>query len=240
MLDVFICDKDINVTALLRNLIQKSTDDVRIVIKNSSMELLRFIEINDRIPDVLIMDIGNEESNSIDVVKSLQKIHPWIRVIYITDFICFATAIFETEPSYFLTKPLQETEMLRAIEKVFNRAKAEKKNSVLIKRNGAEIRLYHNDILYAESHGRQIFIHSIDGGIDVIYEKIDILHNQLGASFVRSHKSFLINMKYIKKRINKEFFLTNGIVLPISKPNLKEASSRFVAYCGDIREQNNI
>ncbi len=241
MIDVFICDEDTAVAENLKNLIPEHSDyDVRVVTKRNEAELLGLIEINERIPDVLIMDIRPGERTGIDVVKSLQRLYPEIKVIYITGFINFATAIFETEPSGFLLKPIKEEQFLYIMEKVFGQVNKEKKNSILIKRNGTEVRLYRSDIVYVESHGRQVFIHNADGGVDVIYEKIDVLQEQLGASFVRSHKSFLINMKYIVRRINKEFFLANGIVLPISKPKLKEVSSRFVAFLGDIDEQNDM
>lgn len=237
MLDVFICDEDTGVTEYLKNLLLDNADDnIRVVTKHNSAELLAMIEINERIPDVLVMDIRLEKNNGIETVKLLQRLYPKIKVIYITGFVKFATAIFETEPSGFLLKPINDTEFLQITKKVFDRVRDEKKNSILIKRNGSEVRLYRSDIVYAESHGRQVFIHNASGGIDVIYEKIDDLHKQLGASFVRSHKSYLINMKYIVRRINKEFYLSNGIVLPISKPNLKEATSRFIAFLGDIEE----
>lgn len=237
MLDVFICDEDTGVTEYLKNLLLDNADDnIRVVTKHNSAELLAMIEINERIPDVLVMDIRLEKNNGIETVKLLQRLYPKIKVIYITGFVKYATAIFETEPSGFLLKPIKDTEFLQITKKVFDRVRDEKKNSILIKRNGSEVRLYRSDIVYAESHGRQVFIHNASGGIDVIYEKIDDLHKQLGASFVRSHKSYLINMKYIVRRINKEFYLSNGIVLPISKPNLKEATSRFIAFLGDIEE----
>lgn len=241
MLDVFICDEDAAVAEHLKKLVSGYAEyDTKVVITSNEAELLGLVEINERIPDVLIMDIRPGEKNGIDTVKLLQQHYPEIKVIYITGFINFATAIFETEPSGFLTKPLKEEEFLHILEKVSGQVRKKKENSILIRRNGTEIRLFRSDIVYAESRGRQVFIHNADGGVDVIYEKIDVLQEQLGASFVRSHKSFLINMKYIVRRTNKEFFLTNGIVLPISKPNLKDASARFVAFFGDICEQEDM
>ena len=62
---------------------------------------------------------------------------------------------------------------------------------------------------------------------------MDAMQERLGASFIRSHKSFLINMKYITERTNKEFYLLDGKALPISKPNLKDAKIKFVSYLGE-------
>ena len=87
--------------------------------------------------------------------------------------------------------------------------------------------------MYLESQGRKLVIYLADGKKIEIYEKMDAIHEQLGGSFIRSHKSFLINMKYITERTNKEFYLSDGKVLPISKPNLKEAKIKFISYLGE-------
>ena len=123
--------------------------------------------------------------------------------------------------------------MIVAIEKVSKEIEFENNDSFIIKTNGSEMKLYRREILYVESQGRKLNLHTISGKRTEIYEKMDAIQEVLGATFVRSHKSYLINMKYIIERTNQEFCLTNGEVLPISKPNLKEAKMKFISYLGD-------
>lgn len=234
MFEIFVCDDDINITEFLKFFIMKHFgDDYRVVTMNRCQELIGMIEMNERVPDILIMDINLKDGNGIETVKHLQELHPKLKVIYLTGIINYATAIFETNPAYFLVKPINENNLSDAITKVSKEIEFEKSDSIVIKTNGSEIILYRKEIMYVESQGRKLVLYMADGKKNEIYEKMDIIQEQLGAAFIRSHKSFLINMKYITERTNKEFYLSDGKVLPISKPNLKDAKIKFISYLGE-------
>ena len=233
MIDIFTCDDDRTITEYLKFFIMKHFgEEYRVITMNSCQELIGMIEMNERVPDILIMDVNLKDGNGIETVKEIQQLHPKLKVIYLTGIIDYATSIFETNPAYFLVKPINENKLCDAIEKVTKEIELDKSDSIVIKMNGSEVVLYRSDILYVESQGRKLILHMKDDTKTEIYEKMDILQETLGSSFIRSHKSFLINMKYIIERTNKEFCLSNGTVLPISKPNLKDAKIRFISYLG--------
>lgn len=234
MFEIFVCDDDINITEFLKFFIMKHFgDDYRVVTMNRCQELIGMIEMNERVPDILIMDINLKDGNGIETVKHLQELHPKLKVIYLTGIINYATAIFETNPAYFLVKPINENNLSDAITKVSREIEFEKSDSIVIETKGSEIILYRKEIMYVESQGRKLVLYMADGEKNEIYEKMDIIQEQLGNAFIRSHKSFLINMKYITERTNKEFYLSDGKVLPISKPNLKDAKIKFISYLGE-------
>ena len=234
MIDVFVCDDDVNITEFLKFFIMKHFgDEYRVVTMNRCQELIGMIEMNDHVPDILIMDINLKDGNGIETVKYLQNLHPELKVIYLTGIINYATAIFETNPAYFLVKPINENKLCDALTKVSKQIEYNKSDSIVIKKNGTEIMLFRKEIMYVESQGRKVILYMSDGKKNEIYEKMDVIQEQLGTSFIRSHKSFLINMKYITERTNKEFYLSDGKVLPISKPNLKDAKIKFISYLGE-------
>ena len=234
MFEIFVCDDDINITEFLKFFIMKHFgDEYKVVTMNRCQELIGMIEMNERVPDILIMDINLKDGNGIETVKHLQKLHPKLKVIYLTGIINYATAIFETNPAYFLVKPINENNLSDANTKVSKEIEFDKSDSIVVKTNGSEIILYRREIMYVESQGRKLVLYMANGKKSEIYEKMDVIQEQLGASFIRSHKSFLINMKYITERTNKEFYLSDGKVLPISKPNLKDAKIKFISYLGE-------
>ncbi len=234
MFEIFVCDDDVNITEFLKFFIMKHFgDSYKVFTMNRCQELIGMVEIDERIPDILIMDINLKDGDGIETVKEIQNNHPKLKVIYLTGIIDYATSIFETNPAYFLTKPINENNLIDAIKKVSRDIEFEKSDSIVIKTNGSEIILYRKEIMYVESQGRKLIIYMNGGKKNEIYEKMDILQEQLGSCFVRSHKSFLINMKYITERTNKEFYLSDGKVLPISKPNLKDAKLKFISYLGE-------
>lgn len=237
MLEIFICDDDTNITEFLKFFIIRNYGaKYKVVTMNRCQELIGKIEVHERVPDILIMDINLRDGNGIETVKRLQKNHPKLKVIYLTGIINYATAIFETNPTYFLVKPINENILCFAIDKVAREIERDKADSIIVKNNGVEIVLYRREIMYIESHGRKLILYMSDGKINEIYEKMDTIQEQLGRAFVRSHKSFLINMKYITERNNKEFYLSNGKVLPISKSSLKECKIKFIEYLGENNE----
>lgn len=234
MLEIFVCDDDINITEFLKFFIMKHFgEDYKVVTMNRCQELIGMVELNEHVPDILIMDINLKDGNGIETVKHLQGLYPRLKVIYLTGIINYATAIFETTPAYFLVKPINENNLIDAIVKVANDIKTEKTDSIVVKTNGSELILYRKEIMYVESQGRKVHLYLAGGKKIEIYEKMDAMQERLGASFIRSHKSFLINMKYITERTNKEFYLLDGKALPISKPNLKDAKIKFVSYLGE-------
>ena len=235
MIEVFVCDDDQTITDYLKFFIMKRYgEEIQVLTFNKCMDLFGMIEFNERIPDILIMDVNLQDGNGIQTVKEIQALHPGIKVIYLTGIIQYATEIFQTEPIYFLTKPINENKLADAIEKAINVIENDRSDSFVIKTNGSEVLIYRKDIIYVESQGRKLVFYMSNGTEIGVYEKMDVMQDQLGSTFVRSHKSFLINMKYIVERNNQEFCLNNGKVLPISKPNLKEAKMKFIAYLGDF------
>lgn len=234
MIEIFVCDDDVTITDYLKFFIQKHFgEDYRVVAMNRCHELIGMVELNERVPDILIMDINLKDGNGIDTVKHLQSIYPRLKVIYLTGVVQYATEIFETNPAYFLVKPINENQLIAAIKKVGESLKFDKSDSIVFKSNGSEMILYRSNITYVESHGRKVILHIADGSSTEVYAKMDTLQEQLGSAFIRCHKSFLIHMKYITERNNQEFVLSDGTVLPISKPNLKDAKLKFIAYLGE-------
>ena len=50
-------------------------DEYKVVTMNRCQELIGMIEMNERVPDILIMDINLKDGNGIETVKHLQKLH---------------------------------------------------------------------------------------------------------------------------------------------------------------------
>ena len=143
MFEIFVCDDDINITEFLKFFIMKHFgDEYKVVAMNRCQELIRMIEMNERVPDILIMDINLKDGNGIETVKYLQRNHPKLKVIYLTGIVDYATAIFETNPAYFLVKPINENNLNDAITKVSKAIEFDKSDSIVIKTNGSEIILF--------------------------------------------------------------------------------------------------
>ena len=66
-----------------------------------------------------------------------------------------------------------------------------------------------------------------------IYDKLDHIEQQLAAyGFLRIHKSFLVNMKHIRKISNYAVLMDWGETLPVPRLRFQAVREAFVAYKG--------
>jgi DNA-binding LytR/AlgR family response regulator len=107
-------------------------------------------------------------------------------------------------------------------------SEGEKNFFVIIKKNGIE-KVKLDDILYFESQGRKINLHtkekriSFNGSIDKIQKKLD-------KRFVFCHGSYIINLTKIEKFQSYTVIMEGGARLPVSQRKNSETKQSFLAY----------
>ncbi len=68
-----------------------------------------------------------------------------------------------------------------------------------------------------------------------IYDKLDAIEQKLsGFGFLRIHKSYLANMRHIRRVSNYTAFLDTGEELPIPRLRYQSVKEAFVAYKGAL------
>lgn len=77
------------------------------------------------------------------------------------------------------------------------------------------------DIVYIESIGRKAAIHFMDETIEY-YATLSSLTQKLQPGFFLIHRSYLINLSYLKSYHKKEATMANGDCVPISKYRLSD------------------
>jgi len=86
------------------------------------------------------------------------------------------------------------------------------------------------DILYIEIHAHYALIHTVN---DIIKCRItlDEVEKQLvGKTFLRTHRSFIVNMRYIKSVEDNDFILTNNEAVPIRKNDKLKVKQAYMDY----------
>ena len=230
---IIACDDDRN----MLQLIQQWTDEIlkeqphQFISYERGIDLLKEMEkYEGDEPQLVFMDINLKNDNGIGIAKELNKEYRNIAVIFISGYTEYFEDSFEADPIYFLIKPVKKDALEKAVDKALKRLSETKKKYLLVK--GKEIRrIFYDDIYYAESEARKIKLYC-ENEIIEYYEKMDRLEQQLDTDFVRCHKSFLVNMKYIRCIDGKEITLLNGEKIPVSKKKSSETRDIIFEYLG--------
>ena len=95
--------------------------------------------------------------------------------------------------------------------------------------------IYIDNLLYVESKKHKAVFYYMDVSIThyEIYDKLDHIEEELSEyGFFRIHKSYLVNLKHIRKVNNYEAVLDTGESLPIPRRRFQAAKEAFAAYKG--------
>lgn len=97
-------------------------------------------------------------------------------------------------------------------------------------KKGSKIRLVNiQDIIYIESIGRKSVLH-LSNEIIEYYAKISDLEAQLYPFFFRTHRAYLVNLRYIENYDRREVYLKNKDAVLISKYRLDKFKKTMEDY----------
>ncbi len=219
---IVICDDDLfTLNSLKESITHLFPDfDNRIFCCSNGYELEYFLSQKTYLNVLILLDIKLKESNGITEAINLQKVYTNISVIFITAYTEYLTDIFDAKPSSLLFKPIDDTNLKKAILEGFDALENNDSSSDLLINviNEGSLILNYNDIIYIESDKRIINIHTINR-VYSTYMKISDILGLLPDSFICCHKSYVINSKMVKSFTKYSITLVNGIVIPISRAN---------------------
>ena len=106
----------------------------------------------------------------------------------------------------------------------------EPRREFFYKNADGESRIEVRDILYFQSHGRQITIHRTDG-TDTFSRPLKEIERELSDSrFFLCHRSILVNYAHVRKLSHGELTLSNGERILISQGRRRAVRERFAQY----------
>ncbi len=226
MLDIAVVDDEKGIRDHLCELIRKQKQPGRVESYATGEELLasgkRF--------DIVFLDIRLEGINGIETARKLREKQDDMVLIFITGLREYVFDALDLYAFQYLLKPVDEkkfAEVLGRAEREVGR-KREKQRIFLKTRN---LTLDQADILYIESRGKKVEIHTVRETEDIqIYAAMEELEGQLGEGFYRCHRSYIVNMVYIAEYNSDSIFLTNGNKVYLAKKKYGEFVKAYMWY----------
>lgn len=180
--------------------------------------------------DMIFLDI---EMPKISGLQFLQKLHIESMVVLTTAFPQYALEGYELDIIDYLLKPFALSRFLKAVQKAKDYHEMKTRTSgtvqssyIFIKSDKRIEKIELSDIIYAESTGNYVSIHTEDKRI-IAYLTMKSLESQLPADeFIKIHQSYLVNCSRIDAIEGNEVKTANKS-LPISR-NYRDLVMRVV------------
>lgn len=175
-------------------------------------EVLKYLKTNHT--DVLIVDVElNSNINGIDIAKEFRRINNSAYIIFLSGHMDYVFQSLKVKIFDYLLKPLAGDKLNNCILRLINDIRSPKSNYISFGKNKMTNK---DSIFYIEKDGMKTIIHMKNSSF-VVYSSLNHLEICLGDSFVRCHKSYIINTAYIENIdiVGNSLALFNGITCPI-------------------------
>lgn len=233
MINICLCDDDNffleECSKILYELADKNKILLRIENFNSGEELLFFIEEDINKFDIIIMDMLMKKINGIETIKTLRDYGYNGLVIFLTDSKEHAIESYEVEPlTYLLKEKLYSEVFEKNFLKAIGKVEKEKSKRIVISVRQKNIVINLNEIVYIESMRKKLIIHKKDSCEEVYYTLEGVLEKIKEYGFIRCHKSYIVNSRFILSYNKVECQLVNGGVLPIGRKYSDTFSNEYL------------
>lgn len=171
--------------------------------------------------DVLFLDILMPGLDGISLARELREWDEEMLIVFITSQLEYMQTGYEVRAFRYLLKDQIETGLPK-IWKDIEKELLERQDAYFtyeFERKTYRIPL--RDILYLESDLRRIVVHTIASDTASLYGKLDDLAVAY-PSFVRVHKSYLVNRRHIRAISVGTVALSSGDLLPVSRKYASE------------------
>ena len=180
--------------------------------------------------DVIFLDIQMEQPDGMETAKRLRRRGDHSLLVFVTVLKELVFDAFQVEAYDYLLKPLDSIRFRKTMERVLRSLEQKTAENIVIQRGtGCEVVLL-SDIVYCEVLGRKIYLHKHDGTVSDYYARLEDLERRVDGRFFKCHRSFLVNLDYVRGCQDGQVLLFQGERIPASRLRERELTQALLRY----------
>ena len=192
----------------------------------------RFLNSHKQAPfDVVFLDINMPEMSGFDIAEQINKYSEAL-IVFVTAHDELVYSSIKFRPFRFIRKAYLDTELPEALAAV---------NEELIKRNAERKFIFQTKagevfvdlarVEYIEIYSHRLMVHLIDNEVLQCCGSLSGLEQKLCShSFVRTHKSYIVNCKYIYSFEKNRLLLDDRTAIPVSRYKYESVKEKYRNY----------
>lgn len=178
--------------------------------------------------DLLLLDIEMPGKSGIELAKEIRRGNDTVQIIFITGYYEYFSDGFDVSALHYLLKPVDEKKLSQVLDRAADNL-AGRQRAVLVADARGSVKVALSDIVYVESENVYIVLHTVRGTYRARMA-LGKFAEQLDETFFKVHRSYVVNLKYIRKIDRSRVTMTNGDVVPISRGLYGEVHAALIRY----------
>ncbi len=228
---IAICDDDESIRVQLRQFIQQYAVDNALdytILEFSQSTLLLDAARQD--PDIRIMflDIYMSPLSGMDLAETIRAEGNGCAIIFVTISRDHYSRSYEVDAEHYLVKPVTYGQVEKALKRC-ERLLISAARCAFFFSNGHEIKVPLRNIRFVEVFRNQTIIHA---SADIVLRcpLANVMGQLSDSRFLRTHRSFILNMDFIASKDGNDILLITGEKIPLSRTREKIFDKEYGQY----------
>lgn len=238
-INLAICDDDISVLGIVSGAVRSAFEKHGIETEVSVFQRTRDLEVRmkEQGYDLIFLDIDMPGMDGITFAKRLRASNYRTEVIFISNREDKVFDALRTNPGGFVRKRRFLEDVTEIVDLWLKNRPQEEVKRMVIQSREATYSFPLDSLLYIESSGKNQQVHATNREEPVIIHKsMQELEDTLSEfGFLRIHKGYLVNYRFIRRLEDDQAILTNGERIPLSRRRVQEIRNQYL----ELMQQGN-
>ena len=239
---IAVCDDEREIREDVKQKIRHYLPEAEVCLYESAERLLA----EQGMPDILFLDIKMSGMSGMELAGKLRARGENVTIVFLTAMEEYVYRAFDVGAFHYLLKPVDTVKFYEVLEKAVAERQRVRESALLreeraeasltIKNKARTEKVYLSEIVYLEVFNRKVTLHKMQGEIE-FYGRLKELEQRLSADFVRCHRAYVVNLRYVRRYDGAEITLENGDSVLMAKTKYAEFVRRYMDYIRKREEE---
>ncbi|MDR2599680.1 MAG: LytTR family DNA-binding domain-containing protein [Oscillospiraceae bacterium] len=237
-MSVVICEDIENDAESLRHLVCKYFEEINcpmqvVVYKNGDAFLKDYVAGLVKDVNIVFLDIYMPGTNGVAVAKKVREINNDVAIIFTTVSKDYGLDAYSVYALQYLIKPIEYSEVTKVLKRC-TEIFADSLKYIEVLSDRLLVKVYLKDIMYIECFNTAIHIHTTSEVIKTFLPLSEMERKLNDKMFLRTQRSFIVNMSYINDITTESFILRNGKAVPIRRSDRVKIKQEYRDYLSEL------
>lgn len=182
--------------------------------------------------DLYLLDILMPALNGIELAREIRNFDRAADLIFLTSSPEYAVDSYTVKASDYLLKPVQKKRFFAALDDILEQKERLLEKSIVVKSTIGVHKILLSRLMYVEAFNRRVVYYLLNGEHLECTERFSQVCDNLmkNPEFILPHRSFLVNMNFIRSIAGNDMTLANGMVIPLAQRRITEIKKHYLAF----------
>lgn len=177
--------------------------------------------------DILLLDIEMGLMDGVELARRVRANDKAVQIVFITGYSDYIAEGYDVEALNYLMKPIDESKLFEVLDKAASKVQGNAR-VLTLELGGELVRVPVYEVQCLEVYGNYVTIHA---NHDIVVKKtLGEFEKELGEGFHRIGRSYIVNLKMVRRVTKTQVLLANGRTLTIPRGAYEPLNRAIIMY----------